>query len=144
MIQKSFKPKQLRKFSPFKDQNGIWKARARTVKGVISMDQKYPVILVDHPVTRLLIHHYHHFGGHQNYFRTLNEIRQRFVIPHLRSLANRVVKSCQTCRVQNAKPAIPEMGALPKCRLAIGHPVFSHVGVDVFGPMEVTKFRRKE
>lgn len=48
------------------------------------------------------------------------------------------------CKVVNAKPICQEMGALPKCRLAINYPAFTFVGVDAFGPMEVVKFRRCE
>lgn len=142
-IQAECHVEQWKKLSPFEDENGIWRCRGRAAKGDFVYDQRFPVLLGDHPATRLLIAYYHHIGNHQNYFRCLNEIRGEFMIPHLRGLANRVIRSCQTCKVMKAHPVNPEMAALPKCRLAVGYPVFAYVGVDAFGPMEVTQLRRK-
>ena len=144
MVQRDTTKEQLVRLSPFMDQDGLLRVRGRTAKGEFNEDQKHPIILVDHLATRLLILYYHDLGGHQNYFRTLNEIRQRFMIPRLRWITNSVVRSCQICRVHSARPKQPEMAELPRCRLAVNYPIFSFVGVDAFGPMEVTKFRRKE
>ena len=144
MIQRECNIESLKKFSPFMDEDGIWRARTRLMKGEFSEDVRSPIILADHAATRLLIQHYHHFGGHQNFFRTINEIRRRFIIPRLRSLANKVVKACRMCVVMNARPVIPEMAALPRCRLAVDHSAFAYTGVDCFGPIDVLKFRRHE
>lgn len=144
LIQRDLKISEMGRFSPFRDEEGIWRSRGRVAKGDLASSQRYPILLVDHPATRLLVAHFHHHSGHQNHARTLNEIRKEYMVPRLRALTRKVILRCSTCIMRNAKPALPEMAALPLCRLAIGYRAFAYTGVDCFGPMEVLKFRRKE
>lgn len=74
----------------------------------------------------------------------LNELRQKFVISHLRHFLKTVRKSCQHCKIQFATPNIPSMADLPECRLAAFTRPFTYVGVDCFGPIQVAVGRRLE
>ncbi|XP_065094846.1 uncharacterized protein LOC135715533 [Ochlerotatus camptorhynchus] len=88
--------------------------------------------------------YYHHKYHHQNHETVINEIRQKFRIPHLRTCYERVRKDCQWCKNQYAAPSPPYMADLPLARLAAFSRPFTHVGVDYFGPIEVVVGRRVE
>lgn len=111
----------------------------------VSEDTKKPVILPkDHPVTTLLINHYHKKFNHQNHEAIINEIRQKFVISRLRSRYRTIRRNCQMCKNELSTPQPPMMADLPPERLAAFSRPFTHVGVDFFGPMDVVIGRRKE
>lgn len=74
----------------------------------------------------------------------MNEVRQRFYIPTLRVMVEKVKRRCQECRNKRAKPSIPLMGELPPARLKTFTRPFSYIGMDYFGPMTVTVGRRVE
>lgn len=118
--------------------------RARECK-FLDTDGKNPIILpVDHPITRLLITSYHERFHHRNFETAINEIRQRFVIARLRPAFRKARRNCQWCKNRDASPRPPQMAILPPARLAAYTRPFSHVGVDYFGPIEVTIGRRVE
>ncbi|XP_058825386.1 uncharacterized protein LOC131685572 [Topomyia yanbarensis] len=96
------------------------------------------------PVSDLIIASIHQRYCHMNHQTALNEIKRRFYIPKLRSVYNRVRKRCQLCKIRKAKPAVPEMSALPPMRLKAFCRPFSYVGIDYFGPMHVAVGRRTE
>uniref|UniRef100_A0A182XPY3 Integrase catalytic domain-containing protein n=1 Tax=Anopheles quadriannulatus TaxID=34691 RepID=A0A182XPY3_ANOQN len=68
----------------------------------------------------------------------MNEVRQLYDIPALRSVCNRVKARCELCRIRNAKPKEPMMGNLPSTRLSPFARPFTYTGVDYFGPFNVT------
>lgn len=88
--------------------------------------------------------HFHKVNHHKNTQTVLNDLRQRYLIKRNRSTLNRVIRKCQTCVVQRAKPVYPQMASHPADRLAIGQRAFTNVGVDCFGPITTTVGRRKE
>nr|XP_039268783.1 uncharacterized protein LOC120343830 [Styela clava] len=53
----------------------------------------------------------------------------------------RVIGNCVSCRKRNARPGKQFMADLPSCRLKSDEPVFSHVGVDLFGHFLVRQGR---
>ena len=55
-----------------------------------------------HPVTELVIRHYHHLNGHVGAYRVLAEISQRFRIVKGVSSMKRVLSKCHVCRCYNA------------------------------------------
>lgn len=55
-----------------------------------------------------------------------------------------MVRNCQKCAVQRAKPHNPQMAAHPKCRLAAYQTPFTYTGMDFFGPIDVKVGRRNE
>ena len=96
-----------------------------------------------HAATKLLVCHYHEKAGHGGQDYAVNELRQRFWIPTLRSAVRSAWNACQMCKNARAVPRIPEMGQLPIARAAIRERQFSHTGMDIFGPMNVTIRRRR-
>ena len=66
----------------------------------VKYDAKYPMVLPGkHPVTELVIRHYHHLDGA---YRVLAEIRQRFRTVKGVSSVKHVLSKCHVCRRYNA------------------------------------------
>ncbi|XP_062557970.1 uncharacterized protein LOC134222838 [Armigeres subalbatus] len=108
----------------------------------LEYDAKVPVILPrGHPVTDLLLEFYHRKFRHANNETVVNEIRQKFYIPRLRTLIRTVAKRCQWCRVYRAKPVVPKMSQLPRFRSTPFVRPFTFVGIDYFGPYFVKNGR---
>ncbi|XP_062557227.1 uncharacterized protein LOC134222098 [Armigeres subalbatus] len=141
-------PKQssLFQLSPWLDSRGVMRMRTRVAAcQYATEDAKKPVILPrDHPTTNLIIAHYHQRYHHQNHESVVNELRQKFNIPHIRAAYAKVRKSCQRCKNDHAEPRPPMMADLPPARLAVYSPPFTHTGLDFFGPYEVSVGRRRE
>ncbi|KAF2892126.1 hypothetical protein ILUMI_14047, partial [Ignelater luminosus] len=55
-----------------------------------------------------------------------------------------LLNGCNLCRILRAKPRIPETGQLPSDRLTRPLRPFTYVGMDYFGPINVTIGRRRE
>ncbi|XP_062704039.1 uncharacterized protein LOC134286443 [Aedes albopictus] len=132
--------------SPWLDQNGILRMRGRIAScDYATEDAKHPVILPrDHPTTKLIIAHFHQKFHHQNYETVINEIRQKYSVPKLRTAFANVRKSCQRCKHHRANPRVPIMADLPAARLDAFARPFTHVGIDFFGPYEIVIGRRAE
>ncbi|XP_062709120.1 uncharacterized protein LOC134288391 [Aedes albopictus] len=140
------KSSSLYQLTPWLDDNGIMRMRTRIAAcHYATDDSKKPIILPQkHQTTRLIVAHYHRKYHHHNHETVINEIRQKFRIPRLRACYQQVRRNCQQCKNQNAAPNPPFMADLPPARLAAFSQPFTHVGVDYFGPMEVTVGRRVE
>lgn len=111
----------------------------------LTFEQRCPVILPrNHRFTWLYIKLVHEKMLHHNHQTALNEIKQRFMIPGLRAQLKSVRAKCQRCKIDRARPNVPEMAALPRSRLAARIKPFSYVGVDYFGPLSVKIGRRLE
>ncbi|XP_055630813.1 uncharacterized protein LOC129771320 [Toxorhynchites rutilus septentrionalis] len=101
-------------------------------------DIRYPVILPkDHLVTSLLIDWYHRLYRHCNTETVVNEIRQSYIIPKLRTMVKKVSRSCQYFKVRKIIPQVPPMAPIPAVRLIDHVRPFTYVGVDYFGPLLV-------
>ncbi|XP_065073041.1 uncharacterized protein LOC135697355 [Ochlerotatus camptorhynchus] len=116
------------RLSPFLDEDGIVRMECRTeAADYVAFDARFPIILPkDHVVTKRLVQHYHRPYGHGS-----RETVQ-------------VMRECMWCKIRKAKPTVPRMAPLPEQRLAAKIDPFSNVGIDYFGPLEVTVGRRKE
>jgi transposase InsO family protein len=144
--------KLLQRGEPLPASSRIAKMSPRLQDGVVRADTRLeslgaeaPVILcATHPAARLLIRHAHKEVQHGGIERTVAEIRRHAVMLRLRTTARKMIHNCVKCRIQRGRPAPPQMAQLPVGRLAYGHRPFTHCGVDLFGPMEVTVGRRKE
>ncbi|XP_062542532.1 uncharacterized protein LOC134210507 [Armigeres subalbatus] len=136
----------LYKLSPFVDDSGVLRMKGRTgVCAYLHSDAKNPVILPPkHPVTSLLLAHYHEKYLHRNYDIAVNEVRQKYSIFRLRQTLATIRRNCQWCKHRDAVPQPPEMADLPVARLSAHTRPFAHVGVDYFGPIEVIVGRRVE
>ncbi|XP_055589595.1 uncharacterized protein LOC129741828 [Uranotaenia lowii] len=132
---------------PFLDEHRVLRARTRIgACKMASMDAKHPIILPKiSPITNLIVHHYHVRFYHRNHRTVLNELRQRFrIVPRLASILWQVRTNCQICKNLRAVPQPPPMSDLPITRLAAFSRPFSFVGVDYFGPINVTVRRSSE
>ena len=119
--------------------DGVLRVGGRLQKAVVlSWDEKHPMILPKrHPVSRLVVRHYHESAAHSGREQTLCEVRRMFWIIDGRSLVKNTIRNCIKCRRMNAKPMEQFMGSLPKARLEAYHPPFTFTGVDLFGPLTV-------
>ncbi|XP_062557550.1 uncharacterized protein LOC134222414 [Armigeres subalbatus] len=140
------KSSSLYKLTPWLDDNGIMRMRTRIAACHYATDDaKNPVILPQkHHITHLIVAHYHRKYHHHNHETVINEIRQKYRIPRLRVCYKQVRKDCQQCKNQHAVPNPPFMADLPPARLAAFARPFTHIGIDYFGPIEVTVGRRVE
>ncbi|XP_055614497.1 uncharacterized protein LOC129760849 [Uranotaenia lowii] len=133
------KNSKLFKLSPFVDEHGVIRLESRIVAAsYAAFDTRYPIILPkEHHVTQLLVEAMHKRYLHANGESVVNEIRQRFHIPNLRSVVRKVTKSCRVCKIRKAKPIVPRMAPLPTARLQAFVKPFTYIGLDYFGPMNV-------
>ncbi|XP_055605866.1 uncharacterized protein LOC129754035 [Uranotaenia lowii] len=133
----------LYQMTPFMDDHHVMRMNSRIgAAPATPLEGKYPVLLPkDHRLTYLLIHQYHRRLLHGNNETVVNEMRQRFRIPHLRTLVKRVAKECQWCKVKKALPKLPIMAPLPAVRLTPFVKPFTHTGIDYFGPLMVKQGR---
>ncbi|XP_062558013.1 uncharacterized protein LOC134222885 [Armigeres subalbatus] len=140
------KSSSLYKLTPFVDEHGVIRMEGRTANAAYAaFDTRFPIILpIDHPITQRLIEHYHGQFGHANKETVVNELRQRYYIPCLRTTVDRISRNCRRCKVAKCRPQSPRMAPLPKQRLTPYLKPFSYVGIDYLGPLEVTVGRRRE
>ncbi|XP_062533302.1 uncharacterized protein LOC134202288 [Armigeres subalbatus] len=105
--------------SPWLDQNGVLRMRGRITNcDYATEDAKNPIILPrDHPTTKLIIAHFHQKLHHQNHETVINEIRQKYSIPKLRTAFINVRINCQRCKNDRVDPKVPIMADLPAARL---------------------------
>ncbi len=132
------------KVSPFVDETGRLRVGGRIERAPTSFDTRHPIILPSKSkLTERIVHQVHLSTGHSSPWRTLPEIQREYWIPSPRRVIKRVVSNCSLCRRFSAKSMTPMMAALPASRLKPFQPPFAFTGVDYFGPIEVTLFRRK-
>ena len=131
--------------NPFLDEEGVMRVGGR-LKHSLSLEylEKHPIILpkTGH-FTKILLRHFHEKVCHQGRGFTLAKMRSSgYWIVGARALVTSLIHKCVTCRIERAKPAIPQMSPLPSER-STESPPFSYCGVDCFGPFLV-KDRRTE
>lgn len=136
----------LHKAAPFLDEYGVLRMRGRAARcESVSFAAKYPIIVGgEHRAIDLLVQHFHRLNQHQNTTATINELRQKIVMPRMKTIVKRMVNDCRWCHVKRARPVLPQMSALPLCRMAVFMPPFTFTGMDYFGPYEVAVGRRRE
>lgn len=132
--------------SPVMDENGMLRVGGRIdAASGIPDEMKNPVILDGkHHISRLIVRHYHIQAAHGNQETVVNNLKQKYWIIRLRPTVKYMVSRCMLCRIRKAKPEVPRMGDLPPARVAHHQRPFTHCGVDLFGPMEVSVGRRRE
>ncbi|XP_045036686.1 uncharacterized protein LOC123477418 [Daphnia magna] len=130
--------------SPFLDEEEILRVGGRLNYAPLSLDIKHPKILPhDHPLTRLIVMREHDFLFHPSPERLLSSIRSQYWIIKGRVAIERYLHKCFTCKCHRATPCIPLMAPLPRHRLIPFQRPFTHVGLDYFGPCNITIYRRK-
>ncbi|XP_052753091.1 uncharacterized protein LOC128201148 [Galleria mellonella] len=73
----------------------------------------------------------------------VNEVRQKYWIINLRPTVRTVASRCLLCRIKKVTPKPSRLGDLPEARLAHHLRPFTHCGIDLFGPLEVTVGRQR-
>ncbi|XP_062703951.1 uncharacterized protein LOC134286356 [Aedes albopictus] len=140
------KSSSLYKLSPFLDVHGVLRTQGRT-SGCQYVDAEaiHTIVLPrKHPITILVVQFTHERYHHLNHETIVNELRQKYWIPRLRSVCNKVRRQCQHCKNARAQPQPPVMADLPSARLAAYSRPFSFAGIDYFGPIQVVVGRRTE
>ena len=124
--------------------NNIIKVRG-PLKNIIGIpnNSKYQIILPrHHPVTDLLILHYHKSNHHCGRNQTLALLRERYWIIKAKSIICKVLSTCLLCKHDRSVPKPQLMGNLPKERIAVFKPPFTITGVDCFGPVTIKQYKR--
>ena len=106
---------------------------------------RQPMLLPkNHVLSFLRLRHFHEKNHHQNFNHNINEFRQKFWLPNIRSALKLIYRKCNKYNIERAKPSPPLMGQLPADRLTTFIKPFTYTGVDLFSPLLVTIGRRKE
>ena len=86
------------RLKPFED-DGIIRLGERLNHSNLPYDAKRPIILpATHPVSDLIIRHYHHLNGHVGTYQVLAEIRKHYWIVNAVSTIKQVLSKCHVCK----------------------------------------------
>ena len=89
----------------------------------------------EHALAKSLVINAHRKTLHGGASSIMADVRKKFWIPKLRSLAKSVVHNCEKCKRYRVKPlAPPKTGKMPIFRTEFSPP-FTVVGVDFAGPL---------
>ena len=135
----------LKFLSPGLDQKtGVLRVNGRLERSKLPPDARQPCIVPqNHPIATAIIAYVHGYLRHAPSERTWNEVLLQFWIPQGRALVHRYVGKCFECRRQRSDPLNQKMAPLPAQRLEPFLPAFHFTGIDYFGPITVSMFRRK-
>lgn len=133
---------------PYMGGDGLMRVYGRTDLAEVqhlAEDAKRPILLPkDHRFTALMVHQQHVKMSHQFDDGVICAVRQRYWIPHLRTLVRSVKNRCQACKIRNVQPQPPVAGQLPIDRLTPYVFPFTYTGLDFFGTIIVAVGRRNE
>ena len=125
-------------------ENGVLRVGGRIANADIPYESKHQVILPkEHAISKLLVQEAHARMGHCGIEQTVAHLRSKYWIINVRSISRSLVRSCLLCHRRRVTPVIPKMAELPNARVAIGNPVFSATGCDLWGPMLVKERRSR-
>lgn len=122
----------LYKLAAFIDDDGVLRVDSRIANA--PEPRQNPIILPKNSrISALVVQHYHSKFHHLNNETVINELRQYFHIPRLRSTVKLILKNCQTCKLLKGTPAAPQMAKLPLARTTPYVAPFTFTGVDFLG-----------
>ena len=122
--------------------DGILVVGGRLRHASLPEDAKHQFILPkDHHVTNLIVWHYHLGSAHSGREYVLSLLRSKFWVIRANSVVRKLLANCFSCRRRQAPVCSQKMADLPKERVTPGQPLFSHVGIDYFGPFMVKQGR---
>ena len=121
--------------NPFEDNENILRVGGRLSRAALPYHIKHPVVLPRcHPVSEVILHHFHHRTMHAGRHITHGALREAgyYLLGSLRKI-KKMISECCLCRALRAPTQTQKMSDLPTYRLE-ETPPFSNVGLDVFGP----------
>ena len=127
------KSSSIAKLSPFLDADGILRVGGRTGDN--------PILLQNTCKLSTCIIQAAHVAAHTGVEWTLSIVRKRYWVIKGRAAVKKVVMACVSCKRLYEQPAGQFMASLPIERITPGLPVFSNVGIDVFGPYYIRNYR---
>lgn len=131
------KDSRLKNLNPFLDDHGFLRVGGRLSNSSLNFDSKHPLILAPkHPLTNLIIRHYHHKQLHAGPQSLLCSIRERFWLLNGRATVCSILRKCLTCFRVNPKTLIRKMADLPMDRVVQNRP-FLITGCDFAGPFNM-------
>lgn len=116
----------------------------RITRSGLGVKETNPIILPGkHHVTTLLVRHHHEKVNHQGRHFTEGAVRESGLwIVGAKRCIGKVISKCVTCKRLRGKFEEQIISDLPADRLQV-EPPFSYVGVDMFGPWEVSARRTR-
>jgi hypothetical protein len=128
----------------FLDEDGVLRVGGRLNRSKIPRDVRNPVVIPGrHHIALLLVRHFHSLAKHQGRHITSGTIRNAgYWITGGKRLISSVIYKCVQCRKLRGQMEHQKMADLPPERLEPSPP-FTYVGLDTFGPWEVTARRTR-
>ena len=128
----------LSKLSPQIDSQGIIRVGGRLKNVDMEFSVKHPYLIPqNHPLATSIISHSHSLTKHQGIHISHSAVIQAgFFLENGRQMIKSFISNCITCRKLRGATSTQLMADLPIERLD-DIPIFSHIGLDVFGPFYV-------
>ena len=96
---------------------------------------KFPILTYKDPLAHIWIQHVHS-EDHSGITKTVAKSRRKFWVIRARKLAEKIKRSCYTCRRIDKELAEQLMAPLPDSRVKMA-PTFHTTSMDLFGPMKI-------
>ena len=96
---------------------------------------EFPILVYKDPLSHIWMQHVHN-EDHSGITKTVSKSRRKFWIVRGRRLAEKIKRSCYTCRAVDKKLAEQQMAPLPTSRTKIS-PTFHITSMDLFGPITI-------
>ncbi|XP_056016872.1 uncharacterized protein LOC130053556 [Ostrea edulis] len=127
------------KLDPFLNNKDILQVGGRLRHSEFDLGERNPILMPGkHRVSRLLVVHHHEETHHQGRHITEGAIRNAgWWITGAKRLISSIIHKCVKCRRGRGKFLNQKMADLPPERLK-SSPPFTYVGIDCFGPWNVT------
>lgn len=139
------KHRKIATLTPMLDKKGILRVNGRLRNLPKKIFENQPIILnIKHYITRLIVRYYNEKFDHGSFNTVMNELRQKYWITGLRTALRTIISRCVICKKLRARAENPMMSNLPLGRLAFKQFLFTHCGIDFFGPLLVKIGRRQE
>ena len=138
------KKSSLLKLNPILDDSGLLRVGGRLKHAQVPTNEKHPVIIPKNShLAVLLIRYYHEKVRHQGRHFTEGAVRLAgYWIIGCKRLVCSIIQKCVKCRKLRQDVSSQKMSDLPADRVQPAPP-FTFVGVDTFGPWEVTARRTR-
>lgn len=138
------KQSQILSLAPFLDDEGVLRVGGRLKHSDLTIIEKNPILLPgSHWVATLVVRHYHEKVQHQGRQITEGAIREAGIwITGVKRLIRSKIQQCIKCKKLRGGMCFQKMADLPEDRLTPCAP-FTSVGVDCFGPWQVTTRRTR-